>query len=166
MKLLLFVASLLFVAIGFLPYKQAWVTDTSSPDHLIVDPQECGCPCPDAAIVKGHLYIPEDSLKKYPAILKNEVNLEIPGFNDHSSYELIHAKLYVKGVITGFDTVLCTPDNCEMVPEFLVSSWAVVDYIPQFWSFPGWAIILSVVNLIALFPALLIMTTRNLKKKN
>ena len=130
--------------------------DTSTPNHLIIDQQECGCPCPDASITKGKINIPTDISTQYPNLLTTQINLDVKDFNEPYNFELGYAKLFVIGQVVGADSVLCDPTNCELVPRFKVEEWALIDSVARAWIFPRWAGLLFIMNLIFFAPALTI----------
>jgi len=156
MRLLLLTLSIAFTVYGFLPYNKVKNIDTSKPNQLVINQQECGCPCPDASVIKGQLSIPPDVASKYPALHTNELNIEIKNFNEPYNYELGHAKLFIKGKVVGADTILCDPTNCEFAPLFQVESWALVDKVARAWIFPNWIGLLFIINLFLFAPTLII----------
>ena len=157
MRLLFLIFSIAFAVYGLLPYKKAKNIDTSKPNQLVISQQECGCPCPDATIVKGQLNIPADIISKYPVLHTTELNMEINNFNQPYNYELGRAELFIKGKVIGADTIICDPNNCELAPRFQVDSWALVDTVARAWIFPKWIAFLFVINLF-LFTPILILT--------
>ena len=156
MRLLFLTLSIVFAVYGSLPYHKAKNIDTSKPNQLVISQQECGCPCPHAAVIKGQLNIPPDIVSKYGVLHKTELNLDIDNFNKPYNYELGHVKLFIKGKVVGADTILCDPNNCELVPLFQVDSWALIDTVARAWTFPGWMFLLFLINLFLLVPVLTI----------
>jgi hypothetical protein len=148
--------SLAFVLYGFLPYHKAYFKDTSAPNQLIISWQECGCPCPDAAIKKGRLLIPPGIAARYEHILSSEINLEIKGFNEPYNYELGHSLLYITGHVVGADIVECTPDGCDYAARFKVDHWGLVEPVATAWSMPRWMFIAFLVNLLFISPVLIL----------
>lgn len=156
MRLLLLTLSIAFAVYGLLPYNKVKNIDTSKPNQLVIDQQECGCPCPDASVIKGKLIIPPDVASKYPELRTTELNIDIKNFNEPYNYELGHAKLFIKGKVVGADTILCDPAKCELAPLFQVDSWALVDTVARAWIFPTWAGLLFIINLVLFAPTLII----------
>ena len=156
MRLLLLTLSIAFATYGFLPYRKAKDIDTTKPNQLVISQQVCGCPCPDASVIKGQLSIPPDIFSKYPALHTTELNMDIKNFNEPYNYELGHAKLFIKGEVVGADTILCEPTNCELAPLFRVDSWALVDTVARTWIFPKWIAMLFIINLFLFAPILII----------
>jgi len=148
MRLFLLILSVAFVAYGLLPYNKAKNVDTTKSNQLIVEQQECGCPCPDAAVLKGNLDIPPDITTKYPSLNLRQINLDISDFNEPYNFETGHAKLFITGKVVGADTILCEPANCEIAPRFQVEKWALVDSVARAWTFPTWMAALFLVNLL------------------
>jgi hypothetical protein len=156
MRLLLLTLSISFAIYGLLPYRKATNIDTTKPNQLIIHQQECGCPCPDAAVIKGQLQIPQDIASKYQTLNTTQLNLDIKNFNEPYNYELGQAKLFIKGKVVGADTILCEPTNCELAPRFQVDSWALVDTVSRAWTFPNWAGLIFLINLFLFAPTLAI----------
>ena len=156
MRILFLILSIAFTVYGLLPYRKATNIDTTKPNQLVINQQECGCPCPDAGIVKGQFQIPQDITLKYQTLNTTQLNLDIKGFNVPYNHELGQAKLFIKGKVIGADTILCEPTNCELAPRFKVDSWALVDNVARAWTFPKWAGLLFLANLFIFMPALLI----------
>ena len=156
MRLLFLVLSIAFAVYGLLPYKKAKNIDTSKPNQLVISQQVCGCPCPDAAVIKGQLTIPPDVVRKYPALHTTELNMDLDNFNEPYNYELGHAKLFINGKVVGADTIVCDPNNCELAPRFQVDSWGLVDSVARAWIFPKWIALLFVINLFLFAPVLII----------
>lgn len=156
MRLLFLGLSIVFAVYGLLPYKKAKNIDTSKPNQLVISQQECGCPCPDATIIKGQLSIPPDIISKYGTLHTTELNMDINNFNEPYNYELGGAKLFIKGKVVGADTILCDPNNCELAPRFQVDSWGLVDSVARAWIFPKWIALLFVINLFLFAPVLII----------
>ena len=157
MRYFLLLLSLMFATYGLLPYKKASNIDTRKPNQLIIDQQECGCPCPDALVVKGELQIPPNLLIVSPALQTSQINLEIDNFNEQYNFDLGHARLFVSGKVIGADTLMCEPTKCELAPRFKVESWGLVEYVARAWMFPGWALILFIINVVIFIPALVII---------
>ena len=156
MRLLLLTLSIAFAIYGLLPYRKAKNIDTTKPNHLVISQQVCGCPCPDASVIKGQLSISPDVVSKYPTLHTTELNMDIKNFNEPYNYELGHAKLFIEGEVIGADTILCEPTNCELVPLFRVDSWALVDTVARAWIFPNWIALLFIINLFLFAPILII----------
>jgi hypothetical protein len=157
MRLILLIISIVFAVYGLLPYHKATKIDTTKPNQLIINQQECGCPCPDAGVVEGQMKIPQDIASKYQTLNTKQLNLDIKGFNEPYNYELGHAKLFIKGKVVGADTILCEPTKCELAPRFQVDSWALVDNVATAWTFPIWLAFLYLINLFLLMPTLIIV---------
>ena len=157
MKPVFLILSVVFVVHGFLPYKKTTTMDTSRPNQIVIDQQECGCPCPDAMIISGQLQIPDEISNKYKNLSTTEINLQIKSFNDPYNYELGHAKLFVTGDVVGADTILCDPTNCLLAPRFKVGSWSLVDTVATAWFFPKWLFGFFLVNLVLIMPTLIII---------
>jgi hypothetical protein len=156
MRYLLLICSIAFAVYGMLPFRKATNVDTSIPNQLIVEQQECGCPCPNAVILKGQLNIPPEIALKYQPIHTTQINLDIEDFNQAYNLNLGMPNLFVKGKVTGIDTILCEPANCELAARFKVESWACTGYVARAWTFPMWAGIFFMANLILFAPALAI----------
>jgi hypothetical protein len=156
MRILFLILSITFAVYGLLPYHKATNIDTTKPNQLIINQQECGCPCPDARVIKGQLQIPQDIAIQYPTLHTTQLNLDIKDFNEPYNYELGQAKLFIKGKVVGADTILCEPTNCELAPRFQVDSWALVDTIARAWTFPSWVGLLFIINLFMFLPTLTI----------
>ncbi len=165
MKNLFLILSIFFSVYGLLPYHKATNIDTTKPNQLVINRQECGCPCPDAEVIKGQLQIPNDIALKYQTLTTTQLNLDIKSFNEPYNYELGHAKLYIKGKVIGADTILCEPTNCELAPRFQVDSWALVDNVANAWTFPNWLALLFLINLFLLMPTLIIIEVVNRIRK-
>ena len=123
---------LLLIAFGFLPPSTESLWTKIAEDDLIITAQECGCPCPEAKIMKGELDIPKEIGEQYPEIHRDQVNLAGNSPFAPYDYETAHAKIKINGEVVGADTVLCEPQSCEMTARFRVDSWTVVSYLPQF----------------------------------
>jgi hypothetical protein len=156
MRLILLAFSIAFVVYGLLPYNKATNIDTTMPNQLVVNQQECGCPCPEAGIIEGRLNIPQELASKYKNIHTSQLNLDIEDFNEPYNYELGQAKLFIKGKVVGADTILCDPTNCEIAPRFRVDSWRLVETVATAWTFPVWLGLLFLITLFLLMPALII----------
>lgn len=156
MRILFLILSITFAVYGLLPYHKATNIDTTKPNQLIINQQECGCPCPDAGVMKGQLQFPQDIAIQYPTLHTTQLNLDIKDFNEPYNYELGQAKLFIKGKVVGADTILCEPTNCELAPRFQVDSWALVDTVARAWTFPRWAGLLFIINLFMFLPTLTI----------
>lgn len=103
----------------------------NNPNNLLIQYQECGCPCPNAYIKQGQIIIPEDLQRKYSNIDKREIN--ITGRDPFEPYdpELATLDIIVTGKVVGMDTVLCNQSGCEVVPLFKVDKWSVSIYYPR-----------------------------------
>ncbi len=156
MRILFFILSIAFAIYGLLPYHKATNVDTTKPNQLIINQQQCGCPCPDALVIKGQLQIPQDIGIQYPTLHTTQLNLDIKDFNEPYNYELGQVKLFIKGKVVGADTILCEPTSCELAPRFQVDSWALVDTVSRAWTFPSWAGLLFIINLFMFLPTLTI----------
>ena len=123
------ILSAAFAAYGLFPFKKGLNIDTSLPDQLIVIQKQCGCPCPNAAILEGHLKIPSDLNSKFQPQQLKQINLDMEDYSGLNHFEISLARLYVKGKVIGADTVLCEPTNCELTPRFRVEAWGLVDNV-------------------------------------
>jgi hypothetical protein len=153
--LLLFSAA--FLLIGLAPYRWAAGRKVSRPDELIVSPQECGCPCPDARIKAGKAVIPPALISPCGRISEREVNLVFKEKGPFSNYELMYRDLLLRGRVISLDTEFCTETYCELVPRLEVSHWDVVPFVANFRIFPLWLVIVYVANLFLFLPLLLIL---------
>lgn len=167
MRILFLTFSITFAIYGLFPYHRAINIDTTKPNHLVVIQQECGCPCPDAGIVKGRLQIPKEIASKCQTLDTSQINLEIKGFNEPYNFELGRAKLFIKGKVIGVDTILCDETNCELAPRFQVDSWALADTVVNVWTFPVWAGLLFLANIFLFLPVLAVteIVTRRRKRE-
>lgn len=156
MKPILLILSISFAIYGILPYRKASNINTVLPNQLVVEQQECGCPCPDARIIEGQLQIPTDIISKYPGLHGKQLNLNIDGFNEPYNVELGRAILFIKGRVVGADTILCDPTSCELAPRFEVVSWSLVNRVAKALIFPPWLGALFLANLLLLAPTLII----------
>lgn len=161
MRLLILIFAIAFAIYGFMPYHKATNIDITKPNQIIIQQQECGCPCPDAQIIKGQILIPDEISIKYQRIHTSQINLDITGFNEPYNHEIGHAKLFITGNVVGADTILCEPTNCEIAPRFKVERWALVDNVAKAWTFPPWAALAYLINLIVLLPTLAIIEISN-----
>ena len=161
MRLSAWLISILFIAFGLSPYHKAKNVDTSKPNQLIIDLQQCGCPCPDASVIKGQIQIPSEIAIKYTALDTKQINLDIKEFNEPYNYELGHARLFITGKVVGLHTILCEPTNCELAPHFQVDSWGLINSVARAWTFPNWAGFSFLLNLIIIFPALTVFEIMN-----
>ena len=156
MRILLLTLSIAFAIYGLFPYHRAFNIDSTKPNHLVVIPQECGCPCPNAGIVKGRLQIPHEIRSKCQTLDTTQINLDIKDFNEPYNFELGQAKLYIKGKVIGVDTILCDETGCELAPRFQVDSWALADTVVNVWTFPVWAGLLFLANIFLFLPVLVV----------
>ena len=166
MRLILLIFSIGFAIYGLLPYRKASNTNTILPNQLVIEQQECGCPCPDARIVKGQLQIPADIASKYQGLHTTQLNLSINGFNEPYNYELGKASLFIKGRVVGTDTIQCDPTSCELAPRFEVESWALVDTVANAWIFPLWIGALFLANLLLFAPTIIIIEIVRLVRRS
>lgn len=139
--------SVLISIYGFLPVSlTAEKIDLTKPNTLVIQHQECGCPCPEASVKKGSLVIPEEIKSKYPNIHLNEVNLTGRDPFDPYDFELAQQHITVVGEVVGIDTIECDPSGCEIAPVFKVESWSVDTYYPKFWTHGKWFLILFLLS--------------------
>lgn len=99
----------------------------NEPNTLLIASQQCGCPCPSVRILKGKLIIPDSIQAQYPDIYVDQINLsgQIP--YEHE-VNLFFEEIYIQGEVVGIDTVLCTPNSCEIVGDFQINHWQTVGY--------------------------------------
>lgn len=113
---------------GFTPatFKTLWTERTDS--DLIIIGQSCGCPCPEARIIGGHISIPEKILNDYPNIHQDELTLT--GNSPYKPYnmEIGYSEILITGEVIGIDTILCSPSDCELAPKFEVDEWMLTGY--------------------------------------
>lgn len=126
----------LLLAYGLLPYEMKAPWQKIHQEDLIITGQACGCPCPQARVLKGSLDIPQQMRAENPGIYTSQMNLVGKTPFEPFLYEIAIGQIEITGKIVGVDTVLCSPQNCETAPRFLVESWQLIDYVPQFltWS--------------------------------
>ena len=120
-------------AYGFLPVSLFFdKSDAKKPNYLLIERQECGCPCPNASIKEGKLLIADDTLKKYSQISTKEINISgrNPFVND---LDLTLKQVIVYGKTVGVDSVMCEPSDCELVANFEVYNWKINGYYPRLW---------------------------------
>lgn len=135
MKIRLFIWTLIMVY-GLLPIQMEALWLEAGPEDLVISGQGCGCPCPNAYIRKGSLEIPDKILHEHPNIYKNQLTLIGNTPFDPFVYEIAISDLWIRGEITGVDTVLCSPKGCEFAAEFTVKDWTLLTYQPKYiaWS--------------------------------
>ena len=95
MRLILLTLSIAFAVYGLLPYHSATNIYTTNQNQLIINQQECGCPCPDATIEEGQLQIPHDIATKYQLLNTTQLYLDIKHYNEPYNYELGQAILFI-----------------------------------------------------------------------
>jgi hypothetical protein len=120
-------------------------TNFENPNVLIIERQECGCPCPEGVIKKGTLIFSNDIREKFPDLSErsHEITLtNFPPFNEISNerpetFSFANGNTFkVEGYTVGADTILCQPGNCELVPRFKVERWGLTSYYARFNTFP------------------------------
>ncbi len=169
MKLIIaWIFSILFVIYGLLPVSLTLQNDDlNRPNTLLIERQECGCPCAEGVIIKGQLRFSDDIKNKFPELQEkgNEITLtDFPPFDNLTNYNTMtfdfanNNTFKVSGQVIGIDTILCDPTNCEIVPRFQVSNWTTTTYYPRFWLF-GKTLFIAYWSIIVLcLPTLTIMT--------
>jgi hypothetical protein len=131
---------------GLLPvtFPAIW-TNFENPNVLIIERQECGCPCPEGVVKKGRLDFSASIRTQFPDLSENshEITLtNFPPFNDidnerPETFSFANGNSFkVEGYTVGADTILCRPGNCEFVPRFKVERWRLASYEPRFNTFP------------------------------
>ena len=141
LKTIWFLLTLILVY-GILPVTIPDFTDDYNKSNtILIERQECGCPCPEAVIVKGKLAISSKMRAKYPELGDNynQINLvNFPPFDDISSDEphtfdfANYNSFKITGEVVGIDTIFCTPQACEIAPIFKLEKWNLVNYVPKF----------------------------------
>lgn len=159
----------IFLGFGFLPEKIPDYSDNyNQTNNLLVERQECGCPCANAVIVKGEIQL-SDSLKRaFPELNEKEISLiNFSAFdNVAENYNFIFDnKFKVTGKVIGIDTIFCQPSNCEVVPKFKVDSWTLPNYYPKFWRFNPVVTAIYLLTWIIGLPMLAIVTAMNFLRK-
>src|SRR5688572_18472174 len=139
-------------------------TNFDNPNVLIIERQECGCPCPEGVIKKGRLNFSNDIREKFPDLSEHshEITLtNFPPFNGVSNerpetFSFANGNTFkIEGHTVGVDTILCQPEDCELVPRFKVESWALTSYYPRFQTFPVLAGLVYIVSAILGLPSLI-----------
>ncbi|WP_222166649.1 hypothetical protein [Edaphocola aurantiacus] len=141
---ILVIALLLFLGYGLLPVKfPDRKQDYDAPNTLFITNQECGCPCPNARVLKGKLVAADSILLQYPGLIVDAGEIELENFPPYkkpiADYGFIAFNQFkVKGHISGAYAVYCDPGGCKYVPKFTVESWSMTTYYAKFWLFPAW----------------------------
>jgi len=165
----------LILGYGLMPVTLPYYSDNyAQPNTLLIDRQECGCPCAEGVIKKGQLKFSESIMHLYPTLNENggEITLiDFPPYDDITmekpeTFDFANGNTFrVTGQVVGVDTILCDPTNCEIVPKFKVDSWTLTSYYPRFWKF-GIPAMLTYFGLwLIAFPILTIMTFVRRKRK-
>jgi hypothetical protein len=156
--------SIAFVLYGLLPFNKTWNIDTSQPNQIIIRHQSCGCPCPNAIIVKGQLKIPDSILKKYQPPKSAEINFVTKDLNEAYGLEVFSTNWLLKGKVVEMDTLLCEPTGCILIPRFEVEAWSLINYVARFWTFAPWLAWLFAINLLVILPILTVIVVIKLIK--
>ena len=139
-------------------------TNFESPNVLIIERQECGCPCPEAFILKGTLHFSNEIRAKFPDLSERSHEITVinfPPYNEISNerpetFSFANENTFrILGHTVGVDTVLCQPEDCLLVPRFKVESWALTSYYPRFQTFPILAAMIYMVSAILGLPTLI-----------
>jgi hypothetical protein len=135
----------LILGYGLLPVTLPDYSDNYSQSNiLLIDRQECGCPCAEGVIRKGQLKFSPSIKQLYPTLNENgrEITIiDFPPYNDITmekpeTFDFANGNTFkVTGQVVGVDTILCDPTSCEIVPKFKVDSWTLTSYYPRFWKF-------------------------------
>ena len=138
--------AILIIAIiyGLLPVTIPDKTNNfNKPNVLLIDRQECGCPCAEGIIRRGKLQISQEIKNKFPELDDNQIEItlvDFPPYDDISNdnpqtFDFANYNSFkVTGQVIGVDTILCDPQNCEVVPKFRVTNWALTSYYPRFYN--------------------------------
>ena len=156
----------LVLGYGLLPVTLSdYSNNFNNPNILLIERQECGCPCAEGFIKKGHLKFSDEIKKQFPTLseVNNQITLiDFQPFDDitnKKSETLSFANensFKVSGQTIGVDTILCEPTNCEIVPKFKVNDWALTTYYPRFWKFSSPTILIYFGLCLFAFPILTI----------
>jgi len=149
---IILIVSILFLLYGVLPQTLLYM---QNPDNIVVELQQCGCDCPDARIISGKLELPVSFERKYNNLKTSEVSFSNDAFNVSDITILFSQQIEISGTVVGVDTIECSINDCEVVPEMKVNNWFVHGYISKFWFFPGPVLFFYAVNLL-IAPVLII----------
>ncbi|MEX0811352.1 MAG: hypothetical protein WD048_03980 [Chitinophagales bacterium] len=156
---------LLIALYGFTPATINSLWTRPNKTDLIITGQECGCPCPEARVLKGAIEIPENILDKHPNIHEYELTLTGNSPFEPYNYEIGHSEILIEGKVIGIDTILCSPTDCEVVPKFEVKKWTLTSYSARFWTWNKTTGISYLLGVPLGFSGLLIFTIVRRKKK-
>jgi len=168
----IWIISALILGYGLLPVTLPdYSNNFDNPNTLLVGRQECGCPCAEGFIKKGHLKFTENIKKQFPTLSENDKEITLVNFSPYNNinnrnFDFANSNTFkVIGQVIGVDTILCDPSNCEVVPKFWVSSWKLTSYYPRFWKFNPPISLTYVCLWIIGLPILIINTFNSWKKK-
>lgn len=126
-KRILLIAVLILI-IGLLPYRLAYFAMTKN--MLLVEPQRCGCPCPDISVLKDSIIIPEKFLRMCDHINNTEANLQNGDVIYNTSCCGESYKYYISGEVVGIDTIECNEMGCLMAPVISIDQCYLTTYLP------------------------------------
>ena len=135
----------LFLVYGILPLTiPDYSEDYSQANTLLIERQECGCPCAEGVILKGQVGLSDEMKRKYPTLVETGTEITLVDFDpfdnitneDVTTFDFANGNEFkVVGKVVGVDTILCDPSNCEVVPKFEVKKWSLTSYSPKFLTF-------------------------------
>ena len=166
-------ALIAFLGFGLLPVT---IPNSQLPDKenaLLINRQECGCPCAEAVIVGGKLNIDSTIIKNYPTIQTTSMTVvNFPPFenitnDNYATFEFANGNSFrIHGKVIGIDTIYCDPPNCEIVPLFEVDDWTITTYHFKFWQFDKLLLFSYIGAWLFALPAYLVIAfRRNAEKK-
>lgn len=157
---------LLICGHGFLPLSFRFDKNAvKNPNTLLIQHQECGCPCPDAYIKEGQLIIPKTIQNSYVNIDERQINMTGNDPFDPYEPELAMQDIRVSGEIVGVDTVLCDQSGCEVVPVFKVNEWHVDSYYPRLWTYSKTFLIIFLISVFLSGIIILLFVGTGIKKR-
>ncbi|MCW8897922.1 MAG: hypothetical protein OQJ96_01030 [Flavobacteriales bacterium] len=167
---------LMFVLLfGLLPVTIPDLSDNfKNPNVLLINRQECGCPCAEGVIKKGKLIISQEILDKYPKLRDNHFEITLTNFSPYNdisndkpeTFDFANFNSFkVTGQVIGVDTILCNPNNYEIVPKFQVTDWKLTRYYPKFLKFSSPIMLLYLGLWCVALPTLTITTIYKAKRK-
>ena len=143
------------------------------PNILLVSRQECGCPCAEGVILKGTLEYSEKIKKQFPTLSPNSQEITIVNFSpfdditneNYQTFDFANNNNFkIDGEVIGVDTILCNPENCEIVPKFRVENWSLNSYYARFWLWDITFILVYFALWVIALPSMLIISFVDKKK--
>jgi hypothetical protein len=122
----------LFLLYGTLPITLSTIWYSERNNDLIITGQQCGCPCPEARLIKGKLSFPEKIINLHPNISNHELSLTGNSPLENFSHEIYQSEIIIEEKIIDVDTNFCSGYEFNLIPKFEVSNWTLKNYIPKF----------------------------------